>query len=79
MSDCIISCLEGSISICSNKNAKVLVTTGEGKFFSNGLDLDWLKPTLEFTDYAPTFRKKWNGTIIRLLTFPLPTVAALNG
>ena len=57
----------------------MLITTGEGKYYCNGLDLDWLKPTLETTGYGPVFGRKWNGTITRLLTFPMPTIAAMNG
>ncbi len=26
-------------------NARGLITVGQGKFYSNGLDLDWLRPT----------------------------------
>ena len=59
---------------------KVLITTGEGKFYSNGLDLNWLQPTLQaLNDKPPPFAKIWSTTIRRLLTFPMPTIAALNG
>lgn len=52
-----------------------LVSTGEGKFYTNGLDLDWLAG---YPD-AGTFLAGVNRLNGRLLTLPLPTVAAVNG
>lgn len=54
-----------------------LVTTGEGKFYSNGLDLDWLlgEGAAEFPAFVGTVHR----FLGRLLAFPVPTVAALNG
>jgi enoyl-CoA hydratase/carnithine racemase len=54
-----------------------LVTTGEGKFYSNGLDLDWLlgPGAAEFPAFVDTVHR----FLGRLLAFPVPTVAALNG
>lgn len=54
-----------------------LVTTGEGKFYSNGLDLDWMsqQPQEVFRDHVT----KVHNTMLRYLTFPMITVAALNG
>jgi enoyl-CoA hydratase/carnithine racemase len=53
-----------------------LVLTGEGKFWSNGLDLDWLlaggPETLGFLDDV-------HALFGRLLLFPAVTVAAING
>lgn len=54
-----------------------LVTTGEGKFYSNGLDLAWLRGP--GAGRAPEFLANLNGVFARLLTFPLATVAAING
>lgn len=53
-----------------------LVTTGSGKFYSNGLDLDWLgaNPS-ELGSYV----RRVQGLFERMLTLPVPTVAALNG
>ncbi len=53
----------------------VLVTTGEGKFFSNGLDLDWL---LSGADTSGFF-EGLHALFARLLTFPTATAAAING
>lgn len=53
-----------------------LVLTARGKFFSNGLDLDWLgQHPEEFTTYVD----RVHGLLGRLLTLGVPTVAALNG
>jgi enoyl-CoA hydratase/carnithine racemase len=55
-----------------------LVTTGTGKFYSNGLDLEWLlsEPNEETRNaYIPSVL----GLFARVLTFPTITVAAING
>ena len=54
-----------------------LVTTGDGKLYSNGLDLEWLMSAGadEFAGFAAEVQK----LLARLLLFPVPTVAALNG
>ncbi|KXP13320.1 enoyl-CoA hydratase [Tsukamurella pulmonis] len=57
-------------------NAKALVTTGTGKFYSNGLDLDWLVAN---GDQAEAYVARVHALFARILTFPLPTAAAING
>lgn len=55
-----------------------LVTTGAGRFYSNGLDLDWLMSRTddeERADYIPAVL----GLMARVLAFPTITVAAING
>jgi len=54
-----------------------LVTTGEGKFYSNGLDLAWLGGVGR-AEVGP-FLRAVHGLFARLLAFPRPTVAALAG
>jgi len=54
-----------------------LVTTGEGKFYSNGLDLEWI--TAQSPNELPAFGKLLQRTFARLVAFPLVTVAAMNG
>jgi Delta3-Delta2-enoyl-CoA isomerase len=55
---------------------RALVTTGDGKFYSNGLDLDWMGT-------APDRAAEYLGMVYRLLGrmlgFPALTVAAVNG
>jgi enoyl-CoA hydratase/carnithine racemase len=53
-----------------------LVTTGEGKFFSNGLDLDWLMGGGEGTE---GFIDEVHRLLGRVLGFDTVTVAAVNG
>ncbi|XP_013412262.1 enoyl-CoA delta isomerase 1, peroxisomal-like [Lingula anatina] len=64
-------------SVEGNPNIKALVTTGEGKFYSNGLDVEWFSSVDDRT-YIQFFQDL-NELLSRLLTFPMPTVAALNG
>ena len=53
-----------------------LVTTATGKFFSNGLDLEWVMANAdEWARYAA----RVEVLLARVLTLPVPTVAAVNG
>jgi enoyl-CoA hydratase/carnithine racemase len=55
-----------------------VVTTGSGKFYSNGLDLDWImsgESEWSFADLAMETQRFF----ARTLTFRRPTVAAING
>ena len=54
-----------------------LVTTGSGKFYSNGLDLDWMLG--EGRAEAGPYMAAVLGLFARTLCFPAPTVSALNG
>jgi enoyl-CoA hydratase/carnithine racemase len=56
--------------------AKALVTTGSGKFYSNGLDLDWLAA---HTDKGDWYLDQVQQLFARVLVAPVPTVAAVNG
>ncbi|WP_072691112.1 enoyl-CoA hydratase/isomerase family protein [Rhodococcus marinonascens] len=53
-----------------------LVTTAVGKFYSTGLDTAWV---LANTDKLNSYVDSVQALFARILTFPLPTVAALNG
>jgi enoyl-CoA hydratase/carnithine racemase len=53
-----------------------LVTAGSGKFWSNGLDLDWL---MSNGALAPTYVDRVHALLARTLAAPVVTVAALNG
>ncbi|AEV83331.1 enoyl-CoA hydratase [Actinoplanes sp. SE50] len=55
---------------------KALVTTASGKFYSNGLDLEWLGTHGDdFAQYAQDVQ----NLLARFLALPLPTVAAIQG
>ena len=53
-----------------------LVTTGTGKFYSNGLDLDWL---MAHGDQTQFYVGRVQTLLGRVLALPMPTAAALNG
>jgi enoyl-CoA hydratase/carnithine racemase len=55
---------------------KALVTMATGKFFSNGLDLDWL---FAHADQAGEYVAGVQELLARVLSLPLVTVAALQG
>jgi Delta3-Delta2-enoyl-CoA isomerase len=54
-----------------------LVLTGEGKFFSNGLDLEWMGSAP--AGGAEDVLRRVHALFARLLVFPTVTVAAVNG
>lgn len=56
---------------------KALVTTGSGKFYSNGLDLDWLLGP--GSGQVNEYLRSVLGVIGRVLVFPAIAVAAVNG
>lgn len=53
-----------------------LVTVGAGKFYSNGLDTDYL---FAHADRIPEYLDLVHTVYTRLLRFPMATVAAING
>ncbi len=58
------------------EGAKALVTKADGKFWSNGLDLAWIG---EHQDEAQAFIDTVHELFARVLLFPAPTVAAIQG
>lgn len=63
-------------TVGKTEGPRALVTVGTGKFYSNGLDLDWLGAN---RDQVEDYLRRVNGMYARLLSLPLPTVAAING
>ncbi|BCJ55276.1 enoyl-CoA hydratase [Actinoplanes sp. NBRC 14428] len=58
------------------EGARALVTAATGKYFSNGLDLEWLGDNPgRFTDYVVSVQELF----ARVLALPMITVAALQG
>lgn len=55
---------------------RALVTTATGKFYSNGLDLEWLG---QHGDQLVTYVGDVQALLARVLEFPAPTVAAIQG
>lgn len=56
--------------------AQGLVTTGSGKFYTNGLDLDWLTAHGDQTGW---YVGRVQAMLARVLTLPVPTAAAVVG
>jgi enoyl-CoA hydratase/carnithine racemase len=55
---------------------RALVTTADGKIWSNGLDLEWMGANVD--DIAP-FIARTQELFARVLTLGVPTVAAIQG
>ena len=71
--DAFHSCLD---EIDAADGPKGVVVAGEGKFFSNGLDLDWLATKEEdMFGFIADVTRLW----ARIMEAPYPTVAAVNG
>lgn len=58
------------------EGAQGLVTTAVGKFYTNGLDLDWLGA---HADETQAYVTRVQALLARVLTFPMPTAAAVTG
>jgi enoyl-CoA hydratase/carnithine racemase len=72
-----IDALHGALDTVEAAEGPVaLVVTGEGKFFSNGLDLDWL---LAGGDDTVGFIDDVHRLLGRVLGLSMVTVAAVNG
>ncbi len=57
----------------------VVITGGDPKFFSNGLDLEWLMAHAADLEAVAGYLGLCNTLFRRWTLFPKPTVAALNG
>jgi enoyl-CoA hydratase/carnithine racemase len=55
---------------------RALVTVATGKFYSNGLDLEWLGA---HADQQESYRRSVHALFARMLSLPVITVAALQG
>jgi len=71
-----LTTVNGYLDRIESGEAKALVTTGSGKFYSNGLDLDWLAA---HNDQGDWYVEQVQQLLARVLVAPVPTVAAVNG
>ena len=69
--------IECSLSCHSYEDAIAVITTGKDKFYSNGLDLAEME-SLSISENVDAF-SNIQKLLARLLTFPMLTVAAING
>eukprot|EP01065_Artemidia_motanka_P049221 TRINITY_DN8092_c4_g1_i1.p1 TRINITY_DN8092_c4_g1~~TRINITY_DN8092_c4_g1_i1.p1 ORF type:complete len:279 (+),score=66.00 TRINITY_DN8092_c4_g1_i1:62-838(+) len=60
-----------------DQNVRCLVVAANGKFWSNGMDLNWLDQATPAE--GAECNKQLNALMARVLCFPVPTVAALSG
>ena len=67
---------EALAAVRASEEPLALVITGTGKFFSNGLDLDWVMAN---ADQWPTYVARVQALFTNVLTLPVPTVCAING
>jgi enoyl-CoA hydratase/carnithine racemase len=62
--------------VAATEGPRALVTTATGKFWSNGLDLEWAG---EHHDQFNSYVAEVHALLARVLELPMPTVAALQG
>jgi len=62
--------------VAAASGPKALVTTARGKHYSNGLDVGHMSANPEL---AGAYVNRVEAILARLLTFPAPTAAAVNG
>ncbi|XP_022993099.1 enoyl-CoA delta isomerase 1, peroxisomal [Cucurbita maxima] len=68
---------EAESAVVAGKSASfALITTAEGKFFSNGYDIDWAKTSM---DKMILMDDKLKSVVSDLITLPMPTIAAVTG
>jgi enoyl-CoA hydratase/carnithine racemase len=69
----VVACLD---EVAAAEGPRALVTSATGKFWSNGLDLEWLQAHAgDFFSYASTVHEM----LARMLELPVPAVAAIQG
>lgn len=76
----ILSLLEQAKS--QSTRGSVLITTGHGKFFSNGFDLAWAQSSGSESGAINRMHQmveSFKPVIAALFDLPMPTIAALNG
>ena len=61
--------------------AALVTTSADAKFFSNGLDLDWVQAPDDYPAAGDrkAFGPEFMGLMSRIMTFSMPTVCAVNG
>lgn len=70
--DSLHECLD---TVAATDGPAALVTTGAGKFYSNGLDLDWVMAGVGTEGFIDDVHRVFG----RVMALPMYTVAAVNG
>lgn len=68
--------IDDALDRAVSDGAQGLVTTAGGKFYSNGLDLEWLSA---HADQAQWYINRVHRLLARMLTLAIPTAAAVTG
>ncbi|MBV9368911.1 MAG: enoyl-CoA hydratase/isomerase family protein [Frankiales bacterium] len=69
--------VQGALAeVTATEGPRALVTIGSGKFWSNGLDLDWMGAN---SDESPRFLAQVHALFGAFLESAVPTVAAVQG
>lgn len=68
--------IDDALTQAVSDGAQGLITTAGGKFYSNGLDLEWLGA---HTDQGQWYIGRVHQLLARMLTLPVPTAAAVVG
>ncbi len=75
----MLDAIEGALDeVERSEGPAAVVLTGQGKFFSNGLALEWMMANVE-QDGPARVANGLQAIYRRLVTFPVTTVAAVNG
>lgn len=74
--DWLTQVLDSFAAVRESDEPIALHITASGKFFSNGLDLDWLQ---SHASEWPAYVDRVHSMFSQLLTLPVPTVCAING
>ena len=77
MLDELIDCLD---NLSKKKEIRVLIITGEGKVFSAGADLEWMKQSINLTfDENKNDAMKFSKMLRKIDEFFCATIAIING
>ncbi|GAC69809.1 enoyl-CoA hydratase/isomerase family protein [Gordonia soli] len=71
-----LDAVAGLLDEVAAEPTKPLIITATGKFFTNGLDTDYV---FSHSDELPAYLDRVHALYTSVLTLPVPTIAAING